>query len=61
MSLIGSIALYWFFWTLLVVFGRVAYLMWKHDFRISMVWFIKLITDPLTDIIAYFPRWPQRA
>jgi glutamate-1-semialdehyde 2,1-aminomutase len=61
MSLIGSIALYWFFWTLLVVFGRVAYLIWKHDFRISMVWFIKLITDPLTDIIAYFPRWPQRA
>ena len=61
MSLIGSIAFYWFFWTLLVVFGRVAYLMWKHDFRISMVWFIKLITDPVTDIIAYFPRWPQRA
>ena len=61
MSLIGSIALYWVFWTLLVVFGRVVYLMWKHDFRISMVWFIKLITDPLTDIVAYFPRWPQRA
>ena len=61
MSLIGSIALYWFFWTLLVVFGRVVYLIWKHDFRMSMVWFIKLITDPLTDIIAYFPRWPQRA
>jgi glutamate-1-semialdehyde 2,1-aminomutase len=60
-SLIGPIALYWFFWTLLVVFGRVAYLIWKHDFRISMVWFIKLITDPLTDIVAYFPRWPQRA
>ena len=61
MSLIGSIALYWFVWTLLVVFGRVVYLMWKHDFRISMIWFIKLITDPLTDIVAYFPRWPQRA
>jgi glutamate-1-semialdehyde 2,1-aminomutase len=60
-SLIGPIALYWFFWTLLVVFGRVAYLIWKHGFRISMVWFIKLITDPLTDIVAYFPRWPQRA
>jgi glutamate-1-semialdehyde 2,1-aminomutase len=61
MSLIGSIALYWFVWTLLVVFGRVVYLMWKHDFRISMIWFIKLITDPLTDIVAYFPRRPQRA
>jgi glutamate-1-semialdehyde 2,1-aminomutase len=44
-----------------VVIGRVAYLIWKHDFRISMIWFIKLITDPLTDIVAYFPRWPQRA
>jgi glutamate-1-semialdehyde 2,1-aminomutase len=40
-----------------VVFGRVAYLMWKHDFRFSMIWFVKLVTDPLTDIVAYFPRW----
>jgi glutamate-1-semialdehyde 2,1-aminomutase len=60
-SSIAPIALHWFFWTLAVVFGRVAYLMWKHDFRISMIWFVKLITDPLTDIFAYFPRWPQRA
>jgi glutamate-1-semialdehyde 2,1-aminomutase len=60
-SVIGQVALSWFLWTLLVVFGRVAYLMWKHDFRISMIWFVKLITDPLTDIAAYFPRWPQRA
>jgi len=60
-SLIGTVALHWFFWTLLVVFGRVAYLIWKHDFRISMIWFVKLVTDPLTDIVAYFPRWPQRA
>jgi glutamate-1-semialdehyde 2,1-aminomutase len=60
-SVIGQVALSWFLWTLLVVFGRVAFLMWKHDFRISMIWFVKLITDPLTDIIAYFPRRPQRA
>src|SRR5262245_12294300 len=60
-SLIPIIAQQWFFWTLLVVLGRVAYLVWKYDFRISMIWFIKLITDPLTDIVAYFPRWPQRA
>jgi hypothetical protein len=25
-----------------------------------MIWYIKLITDPLTDIVAYFPR-RQRA
>lgn len=60
-SVIGTVALSWFLWTLLVVFGRVAYLIWKHDFRISMIWFIKLITDPLTDIFAYFPRRQQRA
>jgi glutamate-1-semialdehyde 2,1-aminomutase len=60
-SLIGTVALHWFLWTLLVVLGRVAYLFWKHDFRISMIWFIKLVTDPLTDIVAYFPRRPQRA
>jgi glutamate-1-semialdehyde 2,1-aminomutase len=60
-SVIGQVALSWFFWTLLVVLGRVAYLMWKHNFRISMIWFVKLVTDPLTDIVAYFPRRPARA
>jgi glutamate-1-semialdehyde 2,1-aminomutase len=56
-SMIAPIALQWFLWTMAVVFGRVTYLMWKHDFRVSMIWFVKLVTDPLTDIVAYFPRW----
>jgi len=55
-ALSDVIALQWFRWTLIVVFGRVAYLTWKHDFRIAMIWFVKLVTDPFTDIIAYFPR-----
>src|SRR5262249_21901536 len=55
------IALHWFRWTALVVFLRVAYLTWKHDFRISMIWFVKLVTDPITDVITYFPRRAQRA
>src|SRR6185295_15357270 len=55
-SLISAIAQQWFVWTLLVVLGRVTYLVWKYNFRISMIWFIKLISDPLTDIVAYFPR-----
>jgi glutamate-1-semialdehyde 2,1-aminomutase len=59
-STMPAIALHWFFWTLLVVGARVGYLIWKHNFRLSMVWFIKLITDPLTDIVAYFPRRAQR-
>jgi glutamate-1-semialdehyde 2,1-aminomutase len=55
------IAVQWFRWTLIVVLGRVAYLTWKHDFHIAMIWFVKLVTDPITDIIAYFPRRAQRA
>jgi glutamate-1-semialdehyde 2,1-aminomutase len=51
-----TIAQQWWGLTLVVVFGRVAYLAWLHDFRISMIWFVKLITDPFTDIKAYVPR-----
>ncbi len=51
----------WFVWTVLVVGGRVAYLVWKYDVRTSLVWYAKLVTDPLTDIYAYFPRRAQRA
>jgi hypothetical protein len=40
--------------TLAAVFGRVIYLIGAHNFRSSMIWFIKLITDPFTDIIAYY-------
>ena len=40
-------------WTMAVVLGRVAYLMWAHNFRMAMIWFVKLVTDPLTDIVAY--------
>jgi glutamate-1-semialdehyde 2,1-aminomutase len=61
LSLLDSIALHWFRWTVFVVGLRVAYLTWKHDFRISMIWFVKLVTDPLTDVWTYFPRRAQRA
>ena len=53
-SMAPTIALQWFLWTLAVVFGRVALLMWKYDFRTSMIWFVKLVTDPFTDILAYY-------
>ncbi|HKA33349.1 MAG TPA: hypothetical protein VKH64_09065, partial [Candidatus Binatia bacterium] len=52
-----ELAIEWFVWTILVVGGRVLYLMWLHDFRTSMIWFVKLATDPLTDITAYLPRY----
>jgi glutamate-1-semialdehyde 2,1-aminomutase len=51
-----AIAQQWWGLTLVVVVGRVAYLAWLHDFRISMIWFVKLVTDPFTDIAAYLPR-----
>jgi glutamate-1-semialdehyde 2,1-aminomutase len=55
-SMIPAIAWQWFLWTLLVVGGRVVFLVWKHNFRNSMLWLVKLVTDPVTDIAAYFPR-----
>jgi glutamate-1-semialdehyde 2,1-aminomutase len=53
-STMPTVAGQWFLLTLAAVFGRVIYLIWAHDFRSSMLWFIKLITDPFTDIIAYY-------
>jgi glutamate-1-semialdehyde 2,1-aminomutase len=53
-SIAPTVAQQWFLLTLAAVFGRVMYLMWAHDFRSSMIWFIKLITDPFTDIVAYY-------
>ena len=53
-SVLPSVALQWFLLTLAAVFGRVLYLIWAHDFRTSMIWFVKLISDPITDIFAYY-------
>jgi glutamate-1-semialdehyde 2,1-aminomutase len=47
----------WFWWTAAVVGGRIVYLVWTHGIRLALVWFIKLLTDPVTDIIAYSPRY----
>ena len=53
-SIIPTVAQQWFLLTIAAVLGRVIYLMWAHDFRSSMIWFVKLITDPFTDIVAYY-------
>jgi glutamate-1-semialdehyde 2,1-aminomutase len=52
-SMLPTIAMQWFILTLAVVLGHVAYLVWKHDFRSSLIWLVKLVTDPITDILAY--------
>jgi glutamate-1-semialdehyde 2,1-aminomutase len=53
-SMIPVVARLWFYLTLGVVLAHVAWLVWKHDFRSSMIWLIKLATDPFTDIAAYY-------
>ena len=53
-SIAGSIALHWFYYTAAVILYRVVLLAFRFGFYISMVWFIKLITDPVTDIQAYY-------
>jgi glutamate-1-semialdehyde 2,1-aminomutase len=59
--IMGTIAQQWFLWTLAVVLGRVLYLIWAHNLWLALVWFIKLVTDPLTDIAAYSPRYLRRS
>lgn len=53
-SMAPAVAQQWFLLTLAVVMGHVAYLVWKHNFRSSMIWLVKLATDPFTDIVAYY-------
>jgi glutamate-1-semialdehyde 2,1-aminomutase len=59
-ALMAPVAEHWFVWTLVVVGGRVAYLAWVHSAWHALVWFVKLVTDPLTDIAAYSPRYLRR-
>jgi glutamate-1-semialdehyde 2,1-aminomutase len=56
-AMLAAIAELWFVWAVAVVFGRVVYLMWKDNVRSSLIWFVKVITDPLTDLRAYAPRY----
>jgi glutamate-1-semialdehyde 2,1-aminomutase len=51
----------WFGLMAAVVGGRVAYLVFKHGPRLALVWFVKLVTDPITDLIAYSPRYLRHA
>ena len=53
----ATVAWQWFLWTGAVVAGRVLYLVWAHNGWLAMVWLVKLVTDPLTDILAYSPKF----
>ena len=49
-----SVAQMWLLTTFCVVFGRVGYLWYTYNFVVSMHWYVKFITDPFTDIPAYW-------
>ena len=55
-AIAAPVAAAWLLWTALVVGGRVAYLALAKGRRLALIWFVKLITDPLTDLIAYTPQ-----
>jgi glutamate-1-semialdehyde 2,1-aminomutase len=42
-------------------FLRVGYLAWIHGPYLALVWLVKLATDPITDVIAYSPRFLRAA
>ncbi|MGE0449006.1 MAG: aminotransferase class III-fold pyridoxal phosphate-dependent enzyme [Vicinamibacterales bacterium] len=50
-----QIARHWFWFTMAVVWGRAGLLTWRHDVRTALVWLVKLVTDPLTDLLEYRP------
>lgn len=51
----------WFSMTMAVVFGRVAVLTATHGINLALVWLVKLVTDPLTDLLAYRPWKGERS
>ena len=53
-SIAAATAWQWFWFTALVIFGRVILLIRRHGLNNALVWFVKLITDPITDIKAYY-------
>ena len=47
----------WFNVTIFFVLGHTAIVCAQYNFCMSMVWFVKLATDPITDVITYWPSF----
>jgi glutamate-1-semialdehyde 2,1-aminomutase len=56
MAIVAPVAKAWLAWTAAVVGGRVAYLALARGGYAALVWFVKVASDPLTDLVAYIPR-----
>jgi len=54
-SILAPIGCSWLYVTLFFVLGHTALLWLQYGFRIAMVWLVKLITDPFTDVMVYYP------
>jgi glutamate-1-semialdehyde 2,1-aminomutase len=52
-TVFSSLADGWFAVTFFFILGHTALLWLQYGFCMSMVWFVKLVTDPITDILAY--------
>ena len=50
-----TIARFWFWMTMAVVWGRVGLLTITHNLGIALIWLVKLVTDPVTDLLEYRP------
>jgi glutamate-1-semialdehyde 2,1-aminomutase len=54
LPIVVTVAKQWFVYTGVVVFGRVLLLIRRHGLRNALIWFVKLVTDPFTDLPAYY-------
>jgi len=50
---VPDVALQWLALTGAVVFGHVGLLVFTHGLRNALIWLVKLVTDPFTDLVAY--------
>ena len=59
--MMAAVAREWFIWTGAWWAGASRTWSGLHGIRLALVWLVKLVTDPVTDLIAYSPRYLGRA
>jgi len=53
LALVPTVAQEWLLLTIVVVLGHVGMLAWTHGLKNALVWWVKLMTDPFTDLLTY--------
>ena len=59
--MMAAVAREWFIWTGSWLAGASRTWSGCTGIRLALVWLVKLVTDPVTDLIAYSPRYLGRA